>query len=87
MPKCVKCDQVFHPDMCVEVDEFSKACKCVFCYTEKQEITVTEEDGKPAYTVTKKMAIENYKVYLKKLSEDQRIQKAMMKGQDSPFKI
>ena len=87
MPKCVTCDKVFHPDMCVEVDEFSKACKCVFCYTGKNEITVEDEDGKPQYTVSRVQAIENYDRYLKQLSENEKVRKIMMKGQDNPFNM
>lgn len=87
MPKCCVCDVVVHPDMCVEVDEFSKACKCVWCYTDKKEITIEDESGKPQYTITKAQAAENYRVYLKKLSESEKIQKIMMKGQENPFKI
>ena len=87
MPKCVTCDNTFHPDMCVEIDEFSKACKCVFCYTGKSEIHVDNDDGSPSHSVTKKQAIENYRIYLKKLSENDKVRNIMMKGQENPFKI
>jgi hypothetical protein len=85
MPKCVTCDQFFHPDMSVIVDEATTACKCVFCYTEKQEITVEESDGKPSYRVTKKEAIENYRVYISKLKEDDKVAKILTGNEVSKF--
>ncbi len=68
MPKCVKCDKFFHPDYCVVVNEVNNACKCVFCYTEKKQVTVEDEEtGKPEKVVTKKAAEEEYRRYIKDL--------------------
>ena len=87
MPKCVKCEKYFHPDMSVVVDEVTNACKCVFCYTDKDEIMVENEDGSPSYKVTKAEAIENYRRYIKDLKDSDKVQKVMMKGQENPFKM
>ncbi|KFZ26571.1 MAG: hypothetical protein KQ78_01207 [Candidatus Izimaplasma bacterium HR2] len=84
-PRCVKCENFFHPDWCVVIDETTNACKCVFCYTEKNEITIESEDGSPEYKVTKTQAAENYKRYVQDLKESEKIQKIMMKGQENPF--
>ncbi len=86
MPKCVRCEKFFHPDMCVVVDEVTNACKCVFCYTEKQEVMIENEDGSPAYKVSREEAIENYKRYVQDLKESPDIQKTLAKGQQNPFK-
>lgn len=86
MPKCVQCQNYFHPDWSVIVDEANGACKCTFCYTGKTELTIEESDGKPSYKVTKGDAILNYKIYIQDLKESEKIQKAMMKGQPNPFK-
>ncbi len=87
MPKCVKCLDYFHPDMCVVVDEKDMACRCVFCHIEKQEITVENEDGSPSHTVTKKEAIYNYKKYIQDLKESDKVQNILGKEQENPFKI
>lgn len=87
MPKCVRCDKFFHPDMCVVVDDVTNACKCVFCYVDKQEIMVENEDGSPDYKVTKGEAIENYKRYVQDLKDSPDIQNALAKKQQNPFKM
>ena len=85
MPKCVQCDKYFHPDFSVIVDEFTDACKCVFCYTDKKEVTVETEEGVPSYTVTKKEAEENYIRYIKELRYSDRVANALAgKGSAQP---
>lgn len=89
MPKCVKCDKYFHPDFSVllKPDTEDKACKCVFCYTEKNEVTVAGLDGKPDYTVTKAEAIENYRIYVAKLKNDPKVAKVLTGNEVSKFSI
>ena len=87
MPKCVTCDQYFHPDYSVIVDEATTACKCVFCYIEKSEVTLEEENGKPACKVTKKEAIENYRIYISKLKDDEKVAKVLTGNAKSKFDI
>lgn len=86
MPKCVKCDQYLHPDWMIEIDEATKACRCVYCHTDKTEITIeNEETGEIIERVPKREAVMRYKKYLKDLTEDEKIKKVMMAGQDNPF--
>lgn len=81
MPKCVTCDKMFHPDYSVIVDESNGACKCVFCYTGKDKVTIEDAaDGKPDSVVTRREASEKYQEYLTRLSQDEKIRKAMHKG-------
>ena len=90
MPKCVTCDKFFHPDMSVLLEpdnEANKDCKCVFCYTGKSEITIEEETGRPAYKVTKREAIENYRVYVAKLKDDPKVAKVLTGNELSKFSI
>jgi hypothetical protein len=89
MPKCVSCDKFFHPDMSVLMRPGTedKACKCVFCYTGKSEITVEEENGKPSYKVTKNQAIENYRIYVAKLKDDPKVSKVLTGNAKSKFEI
>ena len=80
MPKCVTCDKYFHPDFSVllKPDTEDKACKCVFCYTGKSEVTVADaEDGKPDYKINKAQAIENYRIYVAKLKDDPKVSKVL----------
>lgn len=87
MPKCVTCDKFFHPDFSVIVDEDTNACKCVFCYTEKSEVTIEEVDGKPSYTISKAEASERYRVYINKLKDDEKVSKVLTGNPMSKFQI
>lgn len=81
MPKCVatNCQKYFHPDFCVQMEPGvdGSPCKCVWCYTGKTEITVSDDDGKPLYTVTKKEAEDNYKRYIQDLKESDKVAKIL----------
>ena len=89
MPKCVKCEKFYHPDFSVllKPDTEDKACKCVFCYTEKNEVTVAGTDGKPDYTVNRQDAIENYRIYVAKLKDDPKVAKVLTGNELSKFSI
>jgi len=71
----------------MEPNTENKACKCVFCYTGKPEITIEEESGKPSYKVTKAEAIENYRVYVAKLKNDPKVAKVLTGNEVSKFSI
>jgi hypothetical protein len=68
-------------------DTDDKACKCVFCYIGKTEITVEESDGKPSYKVSKKEAIEDYRIYIAKLKDDEKVSKVLTGNPMSKFQI
>ena len=89
MPKCVTCDKYLHPDFSVllKPDTEDKACKCVFCYTGKSEVTVSGADGKPDYTIGKREAIENYRIYVAKLKDDPKVSKVLTGNEKSKFSI
>lgn len=82
MPQCQVCRQLYHPDYVVVVDtvQGKDLCKCVFCKTLKDEITLKERgtDGKPVGKVTKKEANESYLRKLKELSQDEKISKLLV---------
>jgi hypothetical protein len=76
MPRCVKCDKFFHPDYSVLMnpDTEDKACKCVFCYTEKKQVSIQDEEtGKTEKVVTKKQAEEEYRRYIHDLRHEEKI--------------
>ena len=64
-----------------------KACKCVFCYTGKASVTIAGEEGKPDYTVAKKEAIENYRIYVMKLKDDPKVSAVLTGKQRGKFDI
>jgi hypothetical protein len=69
MPKCVKCSGVFHSKFMVIPDERKpKDLKCVFCYLEKNVVTITD-DKDMEVEVTRKDASDSYQIYLKKIVE------------------
>ena len=72
----------------MEPETENKACKCVFCYTGKSEVTVAnKEDGRPDYKVTKRQAIENYRIYVAKLKDDPKVSKVLTGNEKSKFEI
>jgi predicted dithiol-disulfide oxidoreductase (DUF899 family) len=75
MPKCIKCDKYFHPDYCVEVPESDPVvCRCVFCHTDRKEITIEDEEtGIVEKKVTKREAEDSYKRYIQDLRYSEKV--------------
>lgn len=84
---CQTCHCMVHPDYRVKIDEFNDLIyRCVWCATNKKEITLENKDtGKPEGTLTKKEAVDAYRIYLKKLSESEKIRKILFTGKDNPL--
>lgn len=84
MAKCAKCDDWFHPDLMLVIDESMNAQKCVFCYLDKTEITIQDEEtGEVQDKVTKREASARYKAYLNRLKRNPKIREKMFKDSDS----
>jgi hypothetical protein len=80
MPKCVKCLEYFHPDMCIETNiRGDDVIVCVFCKLHKKELTIEDKDGNFLKKVTKKQAPEEYKQYLNRLIKKPNISKLLSK--------
>ena len=80
MSKCVKCMNFYHPDMCIETNiRGDNVIVCLFCYLEKNELTIENKDGKIIEKVSKKQASINYKKYLDKLITKPNIAKVISK--------
>jgi hypothetical protein len=74
MPKCVKCEKYYHPDYCVVIDEVTEACKCAWCYTDKKEITIEDEEtGVVEKKLTKRQAEDQYKRYIHDLRYSEKV--------------
>ena len=74
MPKCIKCSKFYHPDFCIETEiRNDLITNCLFCYLNKDKLTIENEDGSIDRIVTKKESERDYKIYLKKLMENKKI--------------
>jgi len=71
MPKCTKCVCMLSPDFMFNED------LCVFCRVGKENVTV-DKPGELAYDYTKKSAIEDYRIYLRKLSDKPTVAKFLL---------
>jgi hypothetical protein len=70
MSKCVKCLDYYHPDWIVYQEvRGDMVTVCAFCRLDKNELTVTDDNGKVKEIVSKKQASKNYKRYLEQLSK------------------
>jgi len=81
MPKCVKCNDYFHPDYCIETNiRGDDVIICLFCRLDKKELTIVDEDDKTITgKVLKKEATVNYKRYLDDLIRQPNIAKTISK--------
>jgi len=79
MPKCVKCLNYFHPDFCIETEIRNEyVTTCLFCYFDKKELTVEDNNGRIDEIIKKDDAIKNYKKFLEKLVKKPKIRKLII---------
>ena len=86
MPKCIKCNDFFHPDYCIDVlpdDEKDTAKVCVFCKINKDKVTIEEENGEFVCEVKKTDAVNQYKKYVGELKESRKIAHLLKTGDRS----
>jgi len=85
MPKCFKCGKFYHPDYCIDIAPYeNNSLKiCVFCKTNKKEVTIEDENGREILKVTKRDAERNYAAYIKKLTEKREIAHLIRTGDKS----
>jgi len=93
MPKCARCQKLFHPDWMIEEEFRGDVIKsCLFCKLDKNELTVTDKDDKIEQIVNKEQASINYQKYLDELVKKPRIAELLVKaksesdGKRSSFK-
>jgi hypothetical protein len=72
----------FMVDVETEVERKDPPQKCAYCYLDKKEVTMVNDDTGVEEKVSKKEAEKRYKVFLKRLYESKNIQDAL-KGQSS----
>lgn len=86
MSKCLACYNYYHPDWCVIVDENKNVIKCMFCYMDKKELTLKDENGKVLYTVTKEQASRNYMKYLEEQARRPNVKKMLQEAEYKKLK-
>lgn len=75
--------QYFHPDVCIEtIIRGDEVIVCAFCYLDKKELTIENDDGSIDRVVLKEDATREYLNYLKELSGKPNIQQVMAGGED-----
>ncbi len=84
MPMCNVCRKRFHPDFILEKKFRGDDIRiCVFCETDKQILTITNEDGTIDKTVRKEEESRKYMKYLIELSTQENISKILTKGKEN----
>lgn len=83
MPKCVTCGTLLGPNFCIIVNESTDERQCVFCHLGKDEITVESDKTGESRKIKKHEAAENYRIYLKKLYESEKVQEIINPGNKS----
>jgi hypothetical protein len=80
MGKCVQCEGFYPPHFMVDLEEKKDPPqKCAFCYLDKNEVTMVNDETGKEEKISKKDAAEKYKLLLKKLKESKNIQDILSK--------
>lgn len=74
MPQCVKCNMFFHPDYMLLVDEQQKSQQCVWCYLDKEEVTLEDENGN-GKRVGKNEAAQKYAEFIQRTLQKPNVQR------------
>jgi hypothetical protein len=70
MPKCVKCGEIFPPQLMKDIQEVAITIKkCIFCIIDKDEITLPADEKGKLRKYTREEAKKDYLMYLRKLKE------------------
>jgi len=72
MGQCNVCRDFLHPDYCMEMEE--GIYKCVYCYLDKDTITIEDTETGETIPVSKQVAKENYKKFVKKIYKSKGVQ-------------
>ena len=85
MGKCVQCEDMFPPHFMVDMEEnmVDPPQKCAYCYLDKKEVTMVNDETGVEEVVSKKKAVKEYKIILKKLYESKNIQEVQKKQNGS----
>jgi len=80
MGKCVQCEGFFPPHFMIDMEKREDPPqKCAYCYLDKSEVTMVNDDTGKEEKVSKKEAQKRYKIFLKRLYESKNIQDVLGK--------
>ena len=78
MGKCVQCEEFFSPNFMVDLEEKKDPPqKCAFCYLDRKEVTLVNDETKEEEVISKKEAAKRYRILLRKLKESKNIAKLL----------
>jgi hypothetical protein len=70
MPKCVKCDGFFPPQLMRDIEDVAITVKkCIFCVIDKDEITLPPDENGKMRKYTREEAKKDYLMFLNKMKE------------------
>jgi hypothetical protein len=85
MSKCAICYTMQHPDYCMEREIRGDVVTiCAWCETDKDPLTVTDDNGKVVKVIKKREEANKYKTYLQELVKNDKIADMIQNG-DSPI--
>ena len=87
MGKCVQCEGMFPPHFMVDLEKKKDPPqKCAYCYLDKKEVTMVNDETGKEEKVSKKEAIKRYNIFLKRLYETKNIQDVLQKQKSQHIK-
>lgn len=88
MGKCVQCEGFFPPHFMIDMEKMEDSPqKCAYCYLDKSEVTMVNDDSGKEEKVSKKEAQKRYKIFLKRLYESKNIQDVLGKAKPQNLKV
>ena len=87
MGKCVQCEDMFPPHFMIDMEETQDPPqKCAYCYLDKKEVTMVNDETGREEKVTKKDAVKRYEIFLKKLYQSKNIQDVLQQQNNQSLK-
>lgn len=78
MGKCVQCEDFFPPHFMVDLEEVKDPPqKCAFCYLDKKEVTMVDDETGKEEKISKEEAKKKYKLLIKRLYQSKNIQEVL----------
>jgi len=87
MGKCVQCEGFFPPHFMIDMEKIENPPqKCAYCYLDKSEVTMVNDDTGKEEKVSKKEAQKKYQIFLKRLYESKNVQEVIGKQKSLSLK-
>jgi hypothetical protein len=87
MGRCVQCEGFFPPHFMIDMElKKDPPQKCAYCYLDKSEVTMVNDDTGKEEKVSKKEAQKKYQIFLKRLYESKNVQEVIGKQKSLSLK-